>query len=94
MDGLNLIMKARQRGLRLSTRGNLLVIRGPRSAEPLAKELLTNKAAVLAVLKFVPEELPPDWHFLWDERAAIREFDGDNLVRLLNTMPSKKSFRR
>jgi hypothetical protein len=20
--------------------------------------------------------LPPDWHQLWDERAAIREFDG------------------
>jgi hypothetical protein len=24
----------------------------------------------------LPDRLPPDWHFLWDERAAIMEFDG------------------
>jgi len=23
-----------------------------------------------------PVDLPPDWHFLWDERAAIMEYDG------------------
>jgi hypothetical protein len=23
-----------------------------------------------------PEELPPEWHFLWEERAAIMEYDG------------------
>jgi hypothetical protein len=23
-----------------------------------------------------PADLPPDWHFLWDERAAIMEYDG------------------
>ena len=23
-----------------------------------------------------PADLPPDWHFLWDERAAITEYDG------------------
>lgn len=23
-----------------------------------------------------PSELPPEWHFLWDERSAIREYDG------------------
>jgi hypothetical protein len=22
-----------------------------------------------------PDDLPADWHFLWDERAAIMEFD-------------------
>jgi len=22
------------------------------------------------------DDLPPDWHFLWDERAAIMEYDG------------------
>jgi hypothetical protein len=21
-------------------------------------------------------DLPPDWHFVWDERAAIMEYDG------------------
>ena len=24
----------------------------------------------------VPEDLPPDWHFEWDERAAIMEYEG------------------
>jgi hypothetical protein len=23
-----------------------------------------------------PDDLPPDWHDLWEERAAIMEFDG------------------
>ncbi len=23
-----------------------------------------------------PTDLPPEWHLLWDERAAILEFDG------------------
>jgi hypothetical protein len=23
-----------------------------------------------------PADLPPDWHLLWDERAAIMEYDG------------------
>jgi len=23
-----------------------------------------------------PDDLPPDWHFRWDERAAIMEYDG------------------
>ncbi len=23
-----------------------------------------------------PNDLPADWHFLWDERAAIMEYDG------------------
>ena len=24
----------------------------------------------------IPEDLPPDWHLAWDERAAVMEFDG------------------
>jgi hypothetical protein len=24
-----------------------------------------------------PGDLPADWHFLWDERAAIMEYDGE-----------------
>ena len=23
-----------------------------------------------------PDDLPGDWHFLWDERAAVMEYDG------------------
>jgi hypothetical protein len=39
-----------------------------------------NPAVVLDAIPVVPdttpEDLPPDWHFLWDERAAIMEYDG------------------
>ncbi|MGH9282045.1 MAG: hypothetical protein ACRD0S_03810, partial [Acidimicrobiales bacterium] len=30
----------------------------------------------LLAASVTPAELPPDWHFLWDERAAILEYDG------------------
>ncbi|MGB2754681.1 MAG: hypothetical protein WBD75_02030 [Phycisphaerae bacterium] len=28
------------------------------------------------VRPLAPEDLPPEWHILWDERAAIMEYDG------------------
>ena len=31
---------------------------------------------MLLVCDLTPASLPPDWHLLWDERAAIREYDG------------------
>lgn len=30
-----------------------------------------------ALLALAPEDLPAEWHFLWDERAAIMEYDGE-----------------
>jgi hypothetical protein len=29
-----------------------------------------------AVRPLAPDDLPPEWHILWDERAAIMEYDG------------------
>jgi len=29
-----------------------------------------------ATVEPTPADLPPDWHLLWDERAAIMEHDG------------------
>ena len=28
------------------------------------------------VIEALAHDLPADWHFLWDERAAIMEYDG------------------
>lgn len=46
--------------------------------------LRTNKSAVLAYLTSAsappsvenPGDLPPEWRIEWEERAAIREYDG------------------
>lgn len=32
--------------------------------------------APASVPSVTPDELPPEWHFLWDEKAAIREYEG------------------
>jgi hypothetical protein len=36
-----------------------------------------DRVAPAAVPPFckIPDDLPPDWHFLWDERAATMEYD-------------------
>src|SRR5262245_58417074 len=79
MDGLTLLEQARSAGLTVSVRGDKLVIRGPRRAGPLAEQLLAHKGEVIDALtleSLIPADLPADWHFLWDERAAIVEYDG------------------
>src|SRR5262245_2498751 len=48
------------------------------------KAIFSPDETVLACLNSVqeispgitPADLPPDWHLLWDERAAIMEYDG------------------
>src|SRR5262245_8286942 len=80
MDGMTLLEQARSAGLTVLVQGDKLVIRGPRRAGPLAERLLAHKGEVigaLAVGSLTPADLPGDWHFLWDERAAIMEYDGD-----------------
>ena len=47
---VKLLADAKQAGLSVRAEGGLLVIRGPRQAEPLAQLLLADKAAVLAAL--------------------------------------------
>jgi hypothetical protein len=51
MAGLKLIEEARSAGLKLIVEGDRLIIRGPKSAEPLALALLDRKAEILPFLK-------------------------------------------
>jgi hypothetical protein len=82
MDALTLLQQARAAGLTVRAQGDRLCIRGPRRAEALARRPLDHKAAVLAALAadapvtVTLDDLPPDWYFSWDERAAIMEYDG------------------
>jgi len=50
MDGVSLLRRAGEAGLRVAAQGNKLVIRGPRRAEPVVRLLLTHKPAVIAAL--------------------------------------------
>jgi hypothetical protein len=50
MDGLTLIRRARDAGLRVEAAGDKLLIRGPKHAEPVVKLLAEHKAEVLASL--------------------------------------------
>lgn len=73
MDGMSLLREARAAGLLVMVHGDQLVVRGPRRAEAVAQRLLDHKAEIVAALV---NDLPPDWHFKWDERASIMEYDG------------------
>lgn len=73
MDGMSLLREARAAGLLVMVHGDQLVIRGPRRAEDVAPRLLSHKTDVVMALV---NDLPPDWHVRWDERAAIMEYDG------------------
>ena len=50
MDGLTLLRRAYDAGLRVEADGDKLLIRGPRHAEPMVKLLAEHKAEVLAAL--------------------------------------------
>ncbi len=51
MDGLILLQEASAAGLTVLADGDRLVIRGPRSADAIARRLLAHKAAVIAALR-------------------------------------------
>ena len=68
MDGMILLKEAQAAGLKIEAIGNTLRIRGPKRAEPIARQLLKNKQAVLAELKRdtdVTLEVP-----CWDPETA------------------------
>jgi hypothetical protein len=54
MDGLSLLRRASDAGLRVEAAGDKLLIRGPKRAEPLVKLLAQHKPVVLAALALAP----------------------------------------
>src|ERR1035437_3225440 len=57
MDSLALLTDARAAGLTISAEGDRLIIRGPKSAERYAVDLLARKAEIVTLL--AAETLPP-----------------------------------
>ncbi|MFZ1933325.1 MAG: hypothetical protein WCB27_01330 [Thermoguttaceae bacterium] len=68
MDGLTLLSEGRAAGLTVTVDGDRLVIRGPKSADEVARRLLANKAVIMALLAAgngntnpaIPEVVPFD----------------------------------
>lgn len=77
MGTLTLIEEARSAGLKLQAEGDRLVIRGPKSAEPLALALLDRKAEILPFLQEHPavpvHPTPEPVSFLDDGREGESE---------------------
>ncbi len=80
MTPLNFLLVLASRGVALIPRQGKLVVDAPAGAlSDRDRELLTrHKAELLALLTSgaAPDALPPDWHLLWDERAAVMEYEG------------------
>jgi hypothetical protein len=80
MNALALLQDLEVRGVVVTPRGGNLIVDAPAgtlTAED--RDLLHRlKPDLLAILEAsrTPDSLPPDWHQLWDERAAVMEYDG------------------
>ena len=57
MDGVSLLDEARAAGIDLRIDGERLVVRGPRSAEAMARRLLARKSEVMALMAH--DDAPP-----------------------------------
>ena len=65
MDGLTLLQEASAAGLTVLADGDRLAIRGPRSADAIARRLLAEKPAVMAALRgLAPMATAPGPHEL------------------------------
>ncbi|MDO8750663.1 MAG: hypothetical protein Q7K03_05915 [Dehalococcoidia bacterium] len=74
MDGVSLLNQAKAAGLQVWRRGDSLVIRGPKSEEPLALLLLSRKPEVLPhVPQQVNAEEPP-WILQEWRRVSIPQW--------------------
>src|SRR5215475_5518027 len=89
MDCVAVLHEAREAGLEVRADGNRLVVRGPRSAEALAKTLLARKDEILRMLAdpclrgvnipFAIEEVPP----------ASREESSPGLLDGVTSLPDE-----
>lgn len=61
MDALTLLAEARAAGLNVRAEGNLLIVRGPRSAEAIVSQLRDHKPEVLALLCAGESEVTWRW---------------------------------
>jgi hypothetical protein len=82
MDSLNLLHEADAAGLEVCADGDRIVVRGPQSAEALARQLLAHKSDLMRLLSAPPADVMGDepcatcgslelWHW-FDGRMVCR----------------------
>ena len=77
MNAAALINAARAAGITMKVDGERLVLAAPeRPDDRLLEDLRREKPAIVAYLRDVAAWTEEDWQALFDERAAIMEFDG------------------
>ncbi len=76
MDGLILLRRAQDAGLRVEAAGDMLLIHGPKQAEPVVKLLAKHKPEVLAALAHTARETGLIAPAPWFERL-IPPLDGE-----------------
>lgn len=83
MGALEILVRTQDGGLDVRVVGDKLRVTGPTRLRPIAMQLLDRKAEVIGLLRaeapeplLMPSDLPADWRIEWEERAAIREYDG------------------
>src|SRR5262245_55975919 len=82
--GVALLARARAAGLTVRSYGDRLLIRGPRSAAPLVRQLATNKGEVLAALA------GQAGGEAWDRRVAHGLLDDFDLLSMLLPPPDRR----
>ena len=78
MDGLDLLQRAGDAGVRVEADGDRLIVRGPRSVQGLVKQLIAHKPDVLAALgrrgaSDAAEEVPLDERDAEEWMRGMRE---------------------
>src|SRR5262245_11005870 len=80
MNALDLLRDLKDRGVVLTPRNGKLIVEAPLGALRAGdRDLLSQlKVGLLAMLEAnpTPDELSPEWHESWEERAAILQFEG------------------
>jgi len=73
--GVSVAVKGDRIGLRPATRVPPELLEIIRSCRSQMMDLLSGPRQT-PTPRMLPADLPADWHFLWDERAAITAYDG------------------
>ena len=79
MSPLDLLIDLYRRGLKVETHGGDLRISPRRLLSDADRAALRVRKPELVLLLSAPllwAKLPPEWQQMWEERAAIMEFDG------------------
>ncbi len=81
-SSIELLAELERRGIEMRANGDRLQFRPVAALTPdLTERLKAHKPGLLAILaddssRVSPEDLPPEWRDMYEERAAIRHFDG------------------